>query len=447
MISSPSIRVGLISLGCPKNLVDSEVMLGSLVEKGFEFSSSVDDCDIAVINTCAFIGPAQKESVDNILELVELKNDGKIKGLIVMGCLSQKYGDELKKEIPEIDAIVGTGEYSKIVPVAEKVMKGERSYEVAVPEFVYNSASPRIQLTSPHTAYLKVSEGCNHTCSFCVIPQLRGKHRSRTIPDIVIEATAMVERGVREINLIAQDLTYFGMDTEGKLTLPDLIEALDEIPGIGWIRLYYAYPSMVTQRLIDTIAKSKHVCRYLDVPLQHASDKILKSMRRGTDQAKTEKMLADFRAGIPGLSVRSTFIVGFPGETDEDFDILLDFIKRARFDKLGVFTFSDEKDATSYPMTDKVSEKTMQDRKERLMIAPQEASVFVNQSLVGREYDLLIDIPTNEEGVSIGRTYRDAPDIDGKVFLKSEKQYQAGDLVPVRITRGMEYDLEAEDIL
>jgi len=257
----------------------------------------------------------------------------------------------------------------------------------------------------------------------------------------------MVERGVREINLIAQDLTYFGMDTEGKLILPDLIEALDEIPGMGWIRLYYAYPSMVTQRLIDTIAKSKHVCHYLDVPLQHASDKILQSMRRGVDQAKTEKMLADFRAGIPGLSVRSTFIVGFPGETDEDFEVLLDFVKRARFDKLGVFTFSDERDATSYQLEGKVSEAVMQERKERLMMVQQEASTAVNQSLVGKEYELLIDIATNEEGVSVGRTYRDAPDIDGKVFLKSEKQYQAGDLVPVRITRGMEYDLEAEAIL
>jgi len=341
-------RVGLISLGCPKNLVDSEVMIGSLLGKGYVLSPSVEECDIALINTCAFIGPAQKESVDNILELAELKTNGTIKGLIVMGCLSQKYGEDIKKEIPEIDAIIGTGELEKIVPAAEKIMEGEKMYEVGTPEFLYSHTTPRFQLTSKHTSYLKVSEGCNHTCAFCVIPQLRGKHRSRTIEDIVQEATRMVDNGVREVNLIAQDLTYFGMDTEGKLLLPDLVQALDVIPNMGWIRLFYAYPSMVTKRLIETIRDSEHVCHYLDIPLQHASNRVLKLMKRGITQEKTKEMLEEFRSTIPGLSVRTTFITGFPGETEEDFEILLNFVQQARFDKFGVFTFSDESPHTPY---------------------------------------------------------------------------------------------------
>jgi len=442
-------RVGLVTLGCPKNLVDSELMIGSLVKEGYTLAPSVEECDVALINTCAFIDASKKESIDQILDLAALKTSGKIQGLVVMGCLSQKYGEEVRREIPEIDAFIGTGDLEKIVPTVKSILKRKEAqetktiYEVGDPSYLYDDKSPRFQLTLPHTRYIKVSEGCNHTCSFCVIPQLRGSHRSRTIDSIVEEARQMVAAGVKEINLIGQDLTYFGVDTEGQLLLPKLIRALDQIPDIPWIRLFYAYPSFVTDELIETIAESEHVCHYLDMPLQHASDSMLKSMKRGITQEKTVKLVHKLRGAIPDLSLRTTFITGFPGETESDFLELLEFLKEMRFEKMGVFTYSDEPDAASYHLKTKVPSRVKKDRQERLMELQQKISLSANKALEGQTLEVLIDAPSSKEGIALGRTYRDAPDIDGKVFVKSSHQLKAGDVVSAKVARGLEYDLEA----
>ncbi len=437
-------RVGLVTLGCPKNLVDSEVTLGILAKNGFDLAPSVEECDVALINTCAFIDASKKESIDNILELAELKNSGRIQGLVVMGCLSQKHGDEVRREIPEIDAILGTGDFDKISSTLKSVLRGKPVFQVSNPLYIYDETTPRLQLTPRHSRYIKVSEGCDHACAFCIIPQLRGKHRSRPLASIVEEARSMAESGVREINLIAQDLTYYGMDTEGKLLLPDLIRAMDQVPNVNWVRLFYAYPSLVTDAVIEAIRESRHICRYLDMPLQHASDRMLVAMRRGITQAKTKVLIEKLRSRIPDLSLRTTFIVGFPGETEEDFEQLTAFIRETRFDKVGVFTYSDEEHAVSHDFTGKVPQKIKEKRRDTLMSLQQEISFQIHRSLEGKIYDVLVDEIT-EKGDVIGRTHRDAPEIDGKVIVrKPASRTDPGDMISVKVTKGLDYDLEGE---
>jgi len=439
-------RVGLVTLGCPKNLVDSEVTLGILAKNGFDLAPSVEECDIALINTCAFIDASKKESIDNILELAELKNSGRIQGLVVMGCLSQKHGDEVRREIPEVDAILGTGDFDKISSTLKSVLRGKPVFQVSNPLYIYDETTPRLQLTPRHSRYIKVSEGCDHACAFCIIPQLRGKHRSRPLVSIVEEARLMAASGVQEINLIAQDLTYYGMDTEGKLLLPDLIRAMDQVPNVNWVRLFYAYPSLVTDAVIEAIRESRHICRYLDMPLQHASDRMLVAMRRGITQAKTKTLIEKLRSRIPDLSLRTTFIVGFPGETEEDFEQLTAFIRETRFDKVGVFTYSDEEHAVSHDFKDKVPQKTKEKRRDILMSLQQEISLEIHRALEGKICDVLVDEIT-EKGDVIGRTHRDAPEIDGKMIIrKPARPVKPGDVVAVKVTKGLAYDLEGEII-
>jgi len=440
-------RVGLVTLGCPKNLVDSEVVLGTLAKNGFSLAPSVEECDIALINTCAFIDASKKESIENILELVELKNSGRIQGLVVMGCLSQKYGEEVQREIPEIDAILGTGDLEKVSSTLRSVLRGKQVYQVSHPLYLYDETTPRLQLTPRHSRYLKVSEGCDHACAFCIIPQLRGKHRSRSLRSVLEEASRMASEGVEEINLIAQDLTYYGMDTEGKLLLPDLIRELDRVPGINWVRLFYAYPSLVTDAVIDALKESRHVLRYLDMPLQHASDRMLISMRRGITQAKTKALIEKLRSRLPGLSLRTTFITGFPGETEEDFEELVRFVRETRFDKVGIFTYSDEEHAVAYGFSGKVPQKTKEKRRQILMQLQQEISLGIHRSLEGSVLDVLIDEVT-EAGEALGRSYRDAPEIDGKIIIRNApaSKLKPGCMARVKVTKGLAYDLEGEAV-
>lgn len=437
------LSVGLVTLGCPKNLVDSEVMMGTLLKEGYVMAPSVESCDVAVINTCAFIEDSKKESIDNLLDLVELKKKGRIRVLVLAGCLPQKYGDEIKKEIPEVDAYLGTGEFYKITRTVREVLKGKQIYQIDNPEFLYDESTPRLGLTPVHSRYVKVSEGCNHSCTFCIIPQLRGRQRSRSVSSLIKEAQAMGRSGAKEINLIAQDLTSFGKDLGGRPLLPDLIRELDKIKEIHWIRLLYTYPTSVTDEMIKAIRESKKVCHYLDMPLQHASNKILKAMGRGASHEHAVRVIEKFRKAVPDSAIRTTFITGFPGETEKDFKVLEKFISETRFDKVGTFIYSDERDAASYRMKGKVPKKIKEARQRRLMELQQKISLEINKSMEGKRFEVLVDEALSKTK-ALGRTYREAPGIDGNVILKADKKLKPGDLVQAIITKGLEYDLEAK---
>ncbi len=441
MTSNRQISVGLISLGCPKNLVDSELMMGSLIKEHFRVARSAYDCDIALINTCAYIDDAKKETIDHIFKLIDLKQKGKIRGLVVTGCFPQKYGKELKEEIPEVDACLGSSALDEIVPTIQSLLKGRGIYKTKKPSNPYNENIKRFNVSYPHSRYLKISEGCNHKCSFCTIPEIRGHYRSRPLNPILNEARRMLREGVKEINVIAQDITYYGMDTHHKPQLPKLIRSLDGLPGDFWIRLFYSYPSRITDELIEVIKKSKHVCHYLDLPLQHASDGVLKQMKRGITQSRTVKLIEKIKTKIPDIIIRTSFITGFPGEDARDFKCLMKFVEKTRFDKVGVFCYSDEESAPSFKLKKKVSKRLAEKRRDELMRLQQKISYSANRSLIGSQVKVLIDIPTNSKGVAQGRTYRDAIEIDGKVFVKSSKKLKNGDFVDVEIRSAGPYDV------
>ncbi len=436
-------RVGLMSLGCPKTLVDSELILGKLDPRKFSIAQTVADCDVALLNTCAFIGSAQEESVDQILRLIELKKEGAIQKVVVLGCLVQRFPQDLQKELKEVDAFVGSGEYDKIPQIVERVIGGEQVAEIGVPGYLYTSAEARIALTPVYSRYLKISEGCDHTCAFCVIPSFRGKHRSRTLEDVVAEAERLVSEGARELILTGQDTTFFGYDLAGKFLLPDLLKKLNEIPKLKWIRILYAYPSLVSDALIDSIASLDKVCHYLDMPLQHVSDKILRSMQRGTRSDSTHKLITKLRRGIPDLALRTTFIVGYPGETEQEFRELLSVMEEVRFERLGIFTYSPEEGSLAATLPGQVSEKTKQKRLETGMLLQQKISAENNQRLLGRTLEILVEEKGEEAGIWLGRTYMDAPEVDGTVFINAQ-QLTPGQFVSARIVGTREYDLVAE---
>lgn len=439
------VRIGMMSLGCSKTLVDSEHILGKLDRQRYVITGSVDECDIALLNTCAFIEDAQKESIDRMLELIEMKKKGQLKAVVVMGCMVQRFPKDLQEQLVEVDAFIGSGDYAKIPQIAENVAHGKKMFSVGKPGYLATSAEPRVALTPLYSRYLKISEGCDHICTFCTIPSFRGKHRSRTIDDVVAEAKQLAAQGAKEIILTGQDTTFFGKDTDGKHLLPDLLQALESVEQAEWFRVLYAYPSCVTAEMMQAIGRSKKVCHYLDMPLQHASDRMLQAMKRGITKRRTVDLIKKFRDTVPDLAIRTTFIVGFPGETEADFQELLEFIEESRFDRLGVFTYSREEGTPAGDMPNQVPDEVKKDRLDRAMRLQQKISRQNNQLWIGKTLRVLVEKPSAERKDSwLSRSYRDAPDVDANVIIKTKKILKPGTFENVVIKKAEDYDLVGE---
>ena len=439
------LKIGFVSLGCPKNLVDSEVMMGQLVARGHELTNQPHDADVIVVNTCSFIDPAKQESIDTILEMAEFKKSGKARKLVVAGCLVERYRGDIQKDLPEVDALVGTNELEKIAAICEDGDAPANPFE----PYLYHDLTPRVLSTPRHYTYIKIAEGCDHPCSFCVIPQYRGKFRSRRFESVVVEATRLFSQGVREINLIGQDTTSYGEDLGIKDGLAQLMGRLAtiETPQEKWIRFLYCYPNRITQQLLDTIAEHKALVKYIDMPLQHASAPVLKRMKRGSHGDFFLRLLERIRATIPGVAIRTSMIVGFPGETDADFETLCDFVKAARFDRLGVFSYSDEDTSASYRLDAKVDARTIYNRKRKLMAIQRRISAARNRKLIGSEVDVLIEGPSEEtELLWQARMSTQAPEIDGICYVNDlgEAGAAPGQIRRMRITEGHDYDLVGE---
>src|SRR5438874_6386755 len=448
-----STKVGMISLGCAKNLVDAEIMLGSVLARGMEITSSAEEADVLVVNTCAFIDSAKEESINAILAAHQARGLNKRAGqrLIVSGCMSQRFARELRQEMPEVDAFVGLDEVKELGTIVERVLANEDvdlAFAEARPTYIPDYDTPRFRLTPSHSAYLKIAEGCNHPCSFCVIPQMRGKHRSRSPLSVISEIRSLVAEGVREINLISQDTTYYGMDLWADKagprqpvdsargpTLVALLREIQEIDGDFWVRLLYTHPAHWSDELIETIASCDKVARYIDIPLQHIHESMLQRMRRETSRAHIENLIQKLRACIPGLAIRTTFIVGFPGETDEEFDSLLEFIERVRFERLGIFKYSQEQGSRAAKMERQVPAKIKNVRYRAAMLIQQKVAHEIAREKIGHELKLLVDQPL------IGRTQADAPDVDARVILSEPAP--VGEFVTKRISGTRGYDLIA----
>jgi ribosomal protein S12 methylthiotransferase len=436
-------RVHLLSLGCPKNLADSELILGALVNAGFEITLDPDEAQVLVVNTCAFIEAAKKESLDAILETAEIKRRGSGRRLVVAGCLAQRYGAELREMLPEVDVFVGTGNF---LDLPDLLRRTEAPEERPIPyagaaHLLPASDAPRIKPGQFFTSYLKISEGCNHRCAFCIIPKIRGRHESRPLADVVAEARALACSGVREINLIAQDLTAYGRDLDPPASLAALLRELAAIDDIRWIRLLYCYPNFVTGELLETIAELPSVVKYIDMPLQHADDGILRAMRRERSGAALRKLLDRIRERIPAVTLRSSFIVGFPGESAAAFGRLLDFVREVEFDHVGVFTYSREENTAAADLPEQVPERVKRARRAELMAAQADISLRKNGVLVGRDIEVLVEGEMPGGRRMRGRTAAQAPDIDGGVFLAGEAE--AGEFVRARVERALSYDLHA----
>ena len=470
-------KVGFVSLGCPKNLVDSEVMMGLLTQAGAELTSRAEDADVIVVNTCSFISGAQQESVDTILEMARLKTEGRAQKLVVAGCLVERFRDEIQKNMPEVDAVVGTGELEKILSAAgisgesastsnspfvilssraegdARVAQGRFSREAwdgaiaDLPNYLYDDKTPRVLATSHYTAYIKIAEGCDHPCSFCIIPQLRGKFRSRRFESVIAEAERLARCGVREITLIGQDTTCYGEDLGLKDGLAVLLEKLASIEELRWIRFLYAYPNKITNRLLETIAAHDRICSYIDVLLQHASPTVLKRMKRGSGGDLLLRSIEKMRRMIPDLTLRTSFIVGFPGETEEEFEELCDFVRSAQLDWMGAFGYSDQEGAGAYGMEKKISAREIERRRKHLMQIQRQISKSKKTALVGEEFDLLLEGTSEETDLLLeGRTAMHAPEIDGKVFVNDIPdglEPRPGEFYRCQITEAHDYDLVA----
>jgi ribosomal protein S12 methylthiotransferase len=466
-------KIGLVSLGCPKNLVDSEVMLGLAQQAGHEITPQAADADVLVVNTCAFIDKAKQESIDTILELAEHKRSGRCTRLVVTGCLAERYRDELRAEIPEIDVVLGTGELPAIVAAVggaavaapavplklyrgpgELVGEPEKSHVSArhreaaavrdLPTYLYDAETPRILTTPRHIAYVKIAEGCDYNCAFCIIPTLRGQYRSRSVESIVAEARQLAARGVRELLLISQDSTFFGIDRRERGALARLLRELDTVDGLRWVRLLYLYPTTITEETIDAIAASTKVVRYIDLPLQHAADTMLKRMRRPGSRASYERLLLGLRERLPGVTLRTTFVVGFPGETEEEFQELVDFVKTVEFDHVGVFTYSHEEGTAAYAMADDVPARVKTARQRRLMSLQKRIVARRLRRRIGERVEVLVDGPSPEHDLVLqGRLAGQAPEIDPLVFLTDgdPETLKPGDLVTGEIVEARGYDL------
>ncbi|MGD9647037.1 MAG: 30S ribosomal protein S12 methylthiotransferase RimO [Pirellulales bacterium] len=438
-------RYAFVSLGCPKNLVDSERMLGLLELDGYELVAEPQGADFVVVNTCGFIERARNESFSAIEEMLDLKRAGQLKGVIVSGCLAERDKEALLDRCPEVDQLVGVFGREQVTKVADRLLGGlseQRTVFQPAPTVALADRA-RLRITPPHFAYLKISEGCDRLCTFCAIPKMRGKHATKPLDDVLAEARELAASGTRELVVVAQDTTYWGMDLYGEPRLADLVEALEQVDGIEWIRLMYLYPMYFTDRLIEVLARSRKVVPYLDLPLQHIDDTMLRRMQRRVNRRETEALLARLRAAIPDLVMRTTFITGFPGETEEQFERLVEFVGTARFERAGVFTYSFEPDTPSARLPDHLPEEVKEARRERLMAAQQQVAFAWNESQLGRRLDVLIDRPVPGESQAwIGRSYADAPDIDDVVYVTG-KRLRPGQFVPCEIVASRDYDLIA----
>lgn len=443
-------KVGMVSLGCPKNLVDSEVMMGLLARNGYELTTESESADVLVVNTCGFIDSARQESVNTILEMAQLKQTGNLKRLIVAGCLVERYRDELRREIPEIDACIGVNQIEDILDVAEP--GGPRQLPVysegaSAPElYLYDETTPRLRATAPYTAYVKIAEGCDHTCAFCIIPKLRGTFRSRSPESIIREVEMLAAQGVKEIVLISQDTTSYGADLAlGREGLARLVGRLSDVKGVEWVRFLYCYPTNITDGLLDVMRERSNVCNYFDIPLQHVSHRVLARMRRGGGRASYERMLGRIRDRVPGVAVRTTFITGFPGEREEDFDELVDFVRAAKFDNVGVFTYSDEENSAAIRLDEKVAPHVAARRGKRLMKEQSRIARRKNREMVGRHLRVLLEGKSKQSDLLLeGRTQSQAPEIDGSILINDMPEgaeARPGDFVTVEITEALDYDL------
>lgn len=437
-------KVGMISLGCPKNQVDAEHMLAMMDAEGWEIVDYVDGCDVVIVNTCGFIDDAKKEAIENILDMVELKKEGVISKIIVTGCLAQRYKDEIVKEIPEVDAVVGIGANGDIIKTVEEVMSGVDTIEKYPPQCELPLEGQRILTTPQYWAYLKIGEGCSNRCTYCTIPSIRGNMRSRSMENVIDEAKQLAELGVKELILIAQDTTSYGLDLYGELKLPELLNELCKIDSIEWIRLLYCYPDRITDELIETMKNQEKIVNYIDLPLQHADDKILKAMNRRGDQALIRSVISKLRSEIPDVVIRTTFIVGFPGEGEEEFETLAEFVNEIEFDRLGVFTFSLQEGTPAYDMDNQVEDDVKTRRGEVIMQDQYSIMEEKNNEKIGKTYKVVVEDYDGYSDSYTGRTYMDAPEIDGLVKFTSHKDLDIGDFVDVEIFDIEDYDLIGE---
>ncbi|MEQ2835671.1 30S ribosomal protein S12 methylthiotransferase RimO [Dorea formicigenerans] len=433
-----------ISLGCDKNLVDSEVMLGLLDKKGYQIVDSEEDADIIVVNTCCFIHDAKEESIQTILEMAEYKKEGKLKALIVTGCLAQRYQQEIIDEIPEVDAVLGTTSYDHIVEAVEEALAGNGHVILEDVDALPDVKEKRLVTTGGHYAYMKIAEGCDKHCTYCIIPKLRGNYRSVPMEKLLAEAKDLADQGVKELILVAQETTVYGKDIYGEKSLHKLLRELCKIDGIQWIRILYCYPEEIYDELIQTIKEENKVCHYLDLPIQHASDAVLKRMGRRTSKTQLVEIIEKLRKEIPDISLRTTLITGFPGETQEQHEELKDFVDEMEFDRLGVFTYSPEEDTPAATMTEQIPEEVKEERQAELMELQQEIAFDLAEDMVGREVLVMIEGKVADENAYVGRTYKDAPNVDGLIFINTDEELMSGDFARVRVTGALEYDLIGE---
>ena len=441
-------KILFVSLGCDKNLVDSEMMLGMLAKDGFTFTNEESEADIIVVNTCCFIHDAKEESVNTLLEMAELKKGGKLKVLVAAGCLAQRYQSEIREEIPEVDVIIGTTAIDQIVEAVREVLTGE---ETGLKHIEDIDRAPvfgkkRMVTTGGHYAYLKIAEGCDKRCTYCIIPKLRGNFRSVPMEALVEEARDLVEQGVKELILVAQETTVYGQDLYGKKSLPELLDRLNEIPGLYWIRILYCYPEEITDELIQVIKEEEKICHYLDMPIQHCSDSMLKRMGRRTSKADLEAIVRKLRSEIPDIALRTTLITGFPGETEENQRELYEFVKTMRFDRLGVFTYSPEEGTPAARMEDQIEEAVKEARRDEIMELQQQIAFEKAEEMDGEVLKVMIEGKLPEDNIFVGRTYKDAPNVDGFIFVSAERELMSGDMIKAYVTEAQEYDLIGEMI-
>ena len=437
-------KILFVSLGCDKNLVDTEYMLGILGNEGYAFTDDEQEADIIVINTCCFINDAKEESINTILEMAEYRESGNCKALIVTGCLAQRYQEEIEKEIPQVDAILGTNSYDAIAEAVKNVLGGSRYENFKTLEGLPAVSAKRSLTTGGHYAHLKIAEGCNKHCTYCIIPKIRGEYRSIPIEELVASARELAAQGVKELILVAQETTLYGIDLYGEKSLYRLLDELNKIEGIYWIRILYCYPEEIDDQLIASIKRNEKVCHYLDLPIQHADDTILKRMGRRTSQADLRRIVTKLRTEIPDIALRTTLICGFPGETEKEHESLMYFINEMEFDRLGAFTYSPEEDTPAAAFDDQVGEEQKSVWQQEVMELQEEIIIDANERMIGRELYCMIEGQVSGENTYVGRTYRDAPDIDGYIFIDTDETLMSGDFVKVRVTGAYEYDLIGE---
>ena len=435
-----SCNIGLVSLGCAKNQTDAEIMLGLVAEEGFNITYNPVEADVIIVNTCGFIESAKRESIDTLLEMAEYKN-GRCKLLIATGCLAERYSNEILIELPEVDAVLGTGDYDKITDIIKAAFEGKKPVLCGNKDRTPEERLPRILSTPPYTAYLKISDGCDNNCTYCAIPKIRGRFRSRSIEDIVEEAQSLAENNVKELILIAQDTTRYGKDLYGKYSLDKLLEELVKIESIEWIRVHYYYTEAITDELIDVMAKYDKICNYIDMPVQHANNDVLRRMARRTSKEQMLEKISKLRAKMPDCVIRTSIIVGFPGETEEQFEELYDFVKNVRFDRMGVFAYSQEEDTAAASFPDQIDEEIKEERLDRLMTLQQEISLELNREKIGKTLEVIVEGYDAESFLFYGRSRGDSIEVDGKVYFGTEEEVSEGDIIRVEILDADEYDL------